>query len=362
MARKKNRSNIFLRLLILPIILSFLGLIFIFEASSIKSFKEFNDSFYFLKLQAIWVGLGIIIMLFFLNFDYHQLYYLSFYLMFLNILLLILVLIPGVGQTVGGAKRWINLGFFNIQPTELAKFTTIIYLCSWFLYRERRRFFAFLILLSLIIFFIILQPDLGTAFIIFLIFILIYFYSGIDLYYLLFLIPLAVITFLFLIKIAPYRLQRFLTFLNPAEDPLNAGYHVNQIFISLANGGFFGLGLGSSRQKYLFLPEAHTDSIFAIITEEFGFFGAIIIIFLYIYFLQLLFFTINKTKDKFGFLLTSAIFSLFSLQIIINLGGIVNLLPLTGIPLPFISYGGSNLIISYALVGISLNIIKQGKT
>lgn len=362
MAYKINKPTVFWRLLILPILLSFVGLVFIFEASSIKSFKEFNDSFYFLKLQTFWVFLGIIVMLFFLNLDYHKLYYISFYLMFFNILLLILVLIPGVSQTVGGAKRWINLGFFNIQPTELAKFTTIIYLCSWFLHRERKRFFAFLILLSLIIFFIILQPDLGTAFLIFLIFILIYLYAGIDLYYLFFLIPLATVVFLFLIKIAPYRFRRFLSFLNPSQDPLNAGYHINQIFISLANGGFFGLGLGASRQKYLFLPEAHTDSIFAIITEEFGFLGAVIIIFFYIYFLQLLFFTITKTKDRFGFLLTSAIFSLFSLEILINLGGIVNLIPLTGIPLPFISYGGSNLLISYALVGISLNVLRQGKT
>lgn len=356
---KKRKEGIFYKLTLLPILLSFIGLLFIFEASSIKSFQEYNDIFYFLKLQGIWIGLGIIVMFFFSKFDYHKLYYLSFHLMFFNIILLILVLIPGLGYKAGGSRRWFDFGFFNFQPTELAKFSTIIYLCSWFLHRERKRFFAFLILLSIIIFLIILQPDFGTAILIFLIAISVYLYAGIELHYLLFLIPLALVLFFLLIKISPYRLQRFMSFLNPTQDPLGSGYHIDQIFRSLAYGGLFGLGLAASRQKYLFLPEAHTDSIFAIITEEFGFLGAITVIFIYIYFLQTLFFIATKAKDRFAFLLASSIFSLFSFQILINLGGITNLIPLTGIPLPFISYGGSNLLISFALVGICLNILKK---
>lgn len=358
---KQNKASIFTKLLIMPIILSLIGLFFIFEASSIKSFQEFNDSFYFFKLQGLWISLGVFVMLFFLQFDYHRLYYFSFYLMFFNIILLVLVLIPTIGHSAGGARRWFDLGFFNFQPTELAKFSTILYLCSWFLRRERKRFFAFLILLSWIILLIILQPDMGTAFLIFLIAVLIYFYAGIELHYLIFLLPFSLLSFFLLIKISPYRLTRFLAFLNPNQDPLGISYHINQIFISLGNGGLFGLGLGASRQKYLFLPEAHTDSIFAIIAEEFGFIGALIVIFLYFYFLQLLYIAAKEAKDRFAYLLASSIFSLFALQILINLGGITNLIPLTGVPLPFISYGGSNILISFALVGICLNIIRKNK-
>jgi len=358
MGKINKRRNI-VWLLFLPIILSLIGLFFVFEASSVKSFSEFNDSFHYFKLQFIWIVFGILTLVFFSFFDYHKLYYFAFVLMTATICLLFLVLIPNVGQKVGGARRWIDLGFINFQPTELAKFSTIIYLSSWFINRERKRFFSFLLLLGLLMFLIILQPDMGTALIIYSLSVIIYFLAGIELHYLLGFLPLSILGFFSLIRISPYRFHRLLAFFNPNLDPLGITYHLNQIMISLTNGGLFGQGLGASRQKYLFLPEAHTDSIFAIIGEEFGFIGGIILIGLYLIMIYKIYQVIQASPDRFAKLLTGGIFTFFNLQVLINLGGIVNLIPLTGVPLPFISYGGSNLLISFSLIGILINIAKK---
>lgn len=360
MTLKKNSKDKSLFLLfLLPVILSFVGLFFIFEASSISAFRSYNDSFYYLKLQSLWFIIGITVMIFFSFFDYRQLYYLSFPALLVSIILLILVLIPGIGHSVSGARRWIDLGIINFQPTELAKFSVILYLCSWFLYKERKRFFSFVLLLSFLVFLIMLQPNMGTAIIIFALFIIVYFMAGYELHYLLFILPASLIAFFLLIKISPYRLERFLAFLSPRLDPLGITYHANQILISLSSGGLFGRGFSESRQKYQFLPEAHTDSIFAIIGEEFGFLGGVILIGLLFFLIYKAFKVAQNAKDRFGQLLAGAIFSLIALQLIINLGGMVNLIPLAGIPLPFISYGGSSLLVFFALMGILINIGKR---
>lgn len=357
----KSSKNWYRPLFTLPLILSLVGLFFVFEASSIKSFTELGDSFYFLKLQFIWVIVGIFTMLIFSKFDYSRLYYLSFPVMLLTIIFLILVLIPGIGSEAGGARRWIDFGIINFQPTELAKFSVIIYLSSWFISKEKKRFFSFLTLLGLLIFLIILQPDMGTAIIVFSISVIVYFLAGTQLLYLVLLLPASAAAFFLLIQVSPYRFRRLTSFLNPSADPLGIGYHINQILISLGNGGLFGQGLGASRQKYLFLPEAHTDSIFAIIAEEFGFFGAFFLIFAFIILILNIYKVLNKASDRFAKLLVGGILSYFCLQITINLAGMVNLLPLTGVPLPFISYGGSNLLVSYALMGILINISKKSR-
>lgn len=345
----------------IPLFLSLVGLFFVFEASSVRSFQEFGDSFHFLRLQAIWIGLGLLSMLFFSFFDYHKLYYLSFFFIIGTILLLSIVLIPSIGYQAGGARRWIDFGFFNLQPTELAKFSVIIYLSSWFMNRERKRFFSFLLLLSVLMLLIILQPDMGTAIIVFSLSIIIYFLAGIELWNLLLLIPSSFGIFFLLVKISPYRLRRLLAFFDPKLDPLGITYHINQIIISLESGGLTGLGLGASRQKYLYLPEAHTDSIFAIIAEEFGFIGAILLIAVYMYLMYRIYQIALNAPDRFGKLIAMGAFAFFNLQAVINLAGMVNLLPLTGVPLSFISYGGSNLLVSFVLMGVLINIAKKVK-
>jgi len=355
----KNRQ--FLPVLTIPLVFSFLGLFFIFEASAVKSFNFYGDSFYYLKLQLLWLVLGIMVMVFFSFFDYHRLYYLAFFLMFLTISLLILVLIPSFGHHALGARRWLSIGPFNLQPTELAKFSLIVYLSSWFIYKERKRFFSFLILIGFLTFLVILQPDMGTAIIIFLLSISLYYLAGFNFFPLFLLLPAAFLVFLILIKVSPYRMARLTTFLNSTVDPLGVSYHINQIKISLANSYLLGLGFGASRQKYLFLPEAHTDSIFAIIAEELGFFGAVGIILMFLFFSYKIFKIAESAPDRLGRLLAGGIWSFFNWQFFINLGGIVNIIPLTGVPLPFFSYGGSSLIISFALIGVLLNIEKKIK-
>lgn len=348
-------------LFFLPIILACIGVFFVFEASSVRSFTESGDSFRYLKLQFAWMTIGIVLMVIFSHFDYRKLYAFSFIFMLGTIILLSVVLIPGLGHSAGGARRWIDLGFFKLQPTEFAKAATLIYLSSWFINPEKKRFFSFLVLLGLLMLLIILQPDMGTAIVIFSLSISIYYLAGSDLHYLLMLLPVAAGGFYVLAKTSPYRFRRIMAFFNPELDPLGITYHLNQILISLSAGGVIGRGFGASRQKYLFLPEAHTDSIFAIIGEEVGFIGTVALIVVFGWFLLNLYKVSVHAKDRFGKLLSGGIFALFGFQMIINLGSMVNLIPLTGVPLPFISYGGSHMLTSFMLVGIALNIAKQNK-
>ncbi len=355
------RNKFFLPLVTIPIILSIVGLIFIFEASAVNSSRQFGDSLRYLKLQVVWIFLGLVVMVIFSFIDYRKLYFISFISLIITIILLVIVLIPGIGSTAGGARRWIDFGFFNLQPTELAKFSIIIYLSSWFTNKEKKRFLPFITLIGFLVFLIILQPDMGTAIIVFLLSLTIYYFSGANLMDFVIILGGAVVSFYFLIKTSPYRFNRLLAFFNPAIDPLGISYHINQIFISLSSGGLFGRGFGASRQKYLFLPEAHTDSIFAIIGEEYGFIGVLILISIYFVFIYKIYHLIRLAPDRLSRLITIGIFAFFNFQFIINLAGIIGLFPITGVPLPFLSYGGSNLLISFALIGIMLNIEKRVK-
>lgn len=354
----KNKVDISL-LATIPIVLTTIGLFFIFDASSVNAFRGFGDSFYFFKQQLMWFVLGIGVMGIFSLLDYRKLYYIAFPLLLVAIFFLIVVLIPGVGVTVGGARRWINLGPVGFQPSELAKFALILYLSSWFLHKDRQRFVSFLLLLSFVIGLIMIQPDLGTSVIVFLLFVSIYFFSGENLLHLAMFSPFAFIAGLMLVLTSPYRLKRLTAYLNPDLDPGGIGYHIRQISISLASGGLLGRGLSSSRQKYQYLPEAHTDSIFAIIGEEIGFVGSFLLILLYITLLYLMFKVTIHAKDRFGKLLAGSIWCLLAWQMIINLGAMVSLIPLTGVPLPFISYGGSSLLILFSLMGITISIAKR---
>ncbi len=370
MSRRKRRSkqttksNFFSVLksyLSIPLGLAVAGSFFVFEASALKSYSYYQDSFHFLKLQILWIFLGLIVLTFFSLLDYHKLYYIAFYLITITIVILILIFIPGIGLKVGGARRWFSIGGIRLQPSELTKFSIIIYLSSWFQSKERERFFSFAILLSVIMTLVILQPDMGTAVIIFLISIIIYFIAGIDLYYLLLFIPISLFSFFILIKTSPYRFRRLIAFLNPISDPLKSTYHAIQALTAISNGGLFGHGLGISKEKYIYIPETHTDSIFAIIAEETGFIGSLIFIFFLFLFLYKIYLLIQKSPDRFAKLLLSGIFGYFSLQILINLLGITNIMPLTGVPLSFVSYGGSNMIVSFAFVGIIINIARHTK-
>jgi cell division protein FtsW len=356
---KKQSSNVVL--FIITLVLMSLGLIFVFEASSIRALNESGDSFFYLKLQFRWIMIGLFTMFILSKLPYKVFLNLSTFIIGFIFLSLIIVLIPSLGKTAGGARSWIDLGFFNFQPAEFAKSAVIIYLATWFFKRKKVSFLSFILFLGALIALVLLQPDMGTAIMLFTLGIGMYFVSGQALKPLLLLIPIIISGFLFLIVSAPYRLKRLTAFLRPNEDPLGVGFHINQILISITEGGVFGRGFGASRQKFLYLPEAHTDSIFAIISEELGFIGSILVLFLFFIMLYKIYKLYTVSIDPYAKMILSGIFIYFSLQIIINLGGMVNIMPLTGVTLPFISYGGSSMITSCLLMGIVFNISAQQK-
>lgn len=331
----------------------------IYDASSYIAFRDFGDKYYYIKEQLMWVVLGMGCLVFFSFFDYKRLYNLSLPILIGSIILLILVFIPGIGIAAMGARRWIDFQVFTLQPAEVIKLALAIYLAAWFSKKEKGRFLAFSLLLGFIIFLVMLEPDMGTASIILAQSLIIYFLSGGNILSFLSMLPVIAIAGYILIKLEPYRAARLTTFLNPDSSVLTSSYHVRQILISLGMGGVTGVGLGNSLQKYAYLPENTTDSIFAIIAEEIGFIGSIFLILLFIFMIWRGFLIASKIKDNFGKLLAAGIISFLSMQIIINLAAQTALIPLTGIPLPFISYGGSALVINLCAIGILLNISKQ---
>ncbi|KKS98563.1 MAG: stage V sporulation protein E, cell division protein FtsW [Candidatus Gottesmanbacteria bacterium GW2011_GWA2_43_14] len=355
--RQEKKSDFLL--LGLSLLFTLFGLLMIYEASNFAAFESFADKYHFVRDQFVWSLIGVVVMGLAAFFPYKKYFQLSVPFLLVTIVSLIAVLIPGLGIKVLGARRWLSLGFINFQPSELAKLTLIIYLASWLNSKEKGRLASFMVLLSIIVGLVLLQPDLGTAIILTAIFLTVYFVSQAPWWQFVLLIPLSVLGVLIMAVISPYRYQRLMTFFNPELDPLGSSYHIRQILISLGSGGLSGLGLGASRQKYLYLPEATTDSIFAIIGEELGFLGSGILIFLYLLFLYRIFLTVKNAPDKMSYLLGSGIMAFFGFQIIVNLGSMVAVLPLTGVPLPFISYGGSSLLVSLTCVGIILNISRQ---
>lgn len=354
-----QKKRIDLPLLGAVMLVCLIGLLFIFEASAVSASRSFGDKYYFIRDQATWLVLGLGIMVLVSFFDYHRFYKLALPIIIAAIILLSGVFVPGLGIKAQGASRWLNLRLFTVQPAELAKLALIIYLSAWFSYKERGRLGAFVILAGLIVGLVVAEPDLGTAVVICGVALSIYFFSGAPLYQFGILAPAVFLAILGLAVTSPYRLRRLLTFLNPSIDPLGASYHIRQIVLSLGSGGMFGLGLGKSRQKFEYLPEAMTDSIFAIIGEELGFIGATVLIAIFLFIIFRAWRIVLFAPDRFGQLLAFGVFSWIGVQTIINLGAMVAILPLTGVPLPFISYGGSSLVVTLVGVGILLNISKQ---
>lgn len=334
----------------------------IFESSNVSAFKDFHDKYRYIRDQGVYFIIGVIGLIVTSFIPYKKYYYWSLPLLLFTIVSLFAVFIPGIGIGAYGANRWISLGSLNFQPAELAKLSLVLYLSAWFSSKEKGRFTSFLLLTGMIVGLVILEPDLGTAVILMCIAMIVYFLSGAPFWHFAMLIPSSILAGVFFAISSPYRMRRLTTFLRPEEDPLGASYHIRQILLSLGSGGLFGMGLGASRQKYQFLPEATTDSIFGIIGEEFGFIGAVVLLIVFAILLYKIAKVAKSARDKYGFLLGGGILALFGCQIAINLGAIVAILPLTGVPLPFISYGGSNLIVSLIAIGILINVSKNGST
>jgi cell division protein FtsW len=363
----KSHQPDYILITTLSIIIVF-GLIALSSASTVVAYQKFNDGYYFLKHQILF-GLipGLIFLFFTLKINYIKWKKFSLPLLIISILFLIAVFIPNIGATYSNAKSWINIAGISFQPSELVKLTLILFLAAWFEKKgEKIKNFSqsilpFLLLLASISFLIILQPDIGTLLVIIFIALVILFVTKANLLHFLLIILSGIGLFGLLIKIAPYRMARLTVFLNPELDPLGIGYHINQAFLAIGSGGIFGLGLGHSQQKFQYLPEVIGDSIFAIIAEELGF---IISVGLIILFLILIFrgFKISQSApNEFAKFIAVGIVSWFGIQIFVNIAAMVGLVPITGITLPFVSYGGSSLAISLAAAGILINISKYTK-
>jgi cell division protein FtsW len=347
-----------LSLLITTLLLCLLGLLFVFDASVAEAYATFHNQYYFLQQHAIWFGVGLGTMI---------IGYLTpiavwkkcSTLMFIGgIALLIGVFIPGIGRNLNGANRWIFFGSFGFQPVEPMKFALIAFFSSWL--TKHQRFLPFILTTGLAALLVILQPDLGSLLVLTSIAVGLYFVAGGKMLYL-FGIGAIGLTFLTLAVVtSSYRMDRVRTFFNPELDPLGNGFHVRQITLALGRGGMFGQGIGNSRQKFSYIPEASTDSIFAIIAEEVGFVGSAILIALFGWFFSIILRIIAHTPEhSFEHLLSWGIFFWLAIQTTLNLAAVVVLVPLTGIPLPFFSYGGTSLVMLLFIIGILLRISKQ---
>lgn len=357
----QNRSLLFSVLALVVI-----GLVTIASAGVFYGETRFGDDYFFLKRQLLGVGVGLIALFVFQYVDYRVWRRLAFPLFAVTVLALIAVLIPGVGDRVYGASRWLSIGAFSFQPSEMAKFAFVLYLAAWFSRKDRKMvgdfiedLVPFLVVLGLVGFLIMKQPDTGTFGLIFLIAVSVYFIAGAKVSHLfgLFLSGMAMLAIL--IKVAPYRLQRFLVFMNPDFDPKGAGYQVNQALIAIGSGGLFGLGLGLSRQKFNYLPEPVTDSIFAIFSEEWGFFVSVLLIALFVFIAWQGLRIARQAPDDFGRYAAAGIVSWVIFQAFINIAAATALIPLTGIPLPFVSYGGTSIVFLMAAMGILIRIGKD---
>jgi cell division protein FtsW len=347
---------------VVSVLLAVFGLTMIYNVSAFSALADFNDKYHYVKEQSQWLAAGLMSMAFFSLYSYTNLKRLAKPLFIATLLLVFAVFIRGVGIHALGASRWIDLGFISLQPSELLKLSLILYLSSWLTSGKQIEFRKFLFILAIAIGPIILQPDLGSAIILSCIAISIYFVSGAPLWQFGTLLSLMVSAVAALAISAPYRLERVKTFLNPDLDPQGASYHLRQILIAVGTGGWFGVGLGKSRQKYAYLPEVTTDSIFAVIAEEIGFIGCTILLTILLLLVLEGIKIARNTKDEFGRLLAIGITIAIAVQMIVNLGSMVSLLPLTGVPLPFLSYGGSSLIISFSMIGILINIARKNSS
>lgn len=338
--------------------LTVFGLVMVFDASVVEAYRDFGDKFYFFRLQAIWAAIGFAALITTAIIPLSLVKKISLPLFLLALSLLVAVLIPGIGVKVQGARRWLSIGSFTLQPSEIAKLATILYFSSWL--SKHQRFVPFAFLTLTILGLVVLQPDLGTAIVIVLIASFLYFLSGSPVKNILLIAGAGLLLGLTLIVSSPYRLTRLKTFLDPASDPLGASYHIRQVLIALGSGGIFGQGIGRSRQKFEYLPEATTDSIFAVIAEETGFVGGLLVIVAFIALTNQGYKIAKNASTKFTQLVAGGITTWFATQALINLAAMVALVPLTGIPLPFISYGGSSLITALAAAGLLVNISRRG--
>lgn len=352
-------------LLVGTILISLLGLVMITSSSYIWAEYKYNDAYKFMKMQGLFIIIGFIIMTIISKIDYKKYYKNANKIFFGILILLILVLIPGIGTVRNGSRSWFGIGSLGIQPSEFMKLGIIIFISKYLVKNSKnlkdikKGIIPIFLIIILIFGLIMLQPDFGTGIVITMISIALLFIGGVDFKFFFKIGILGIVGIVILILIAPYRLERILSYLNPWKDPLGSGFQIIQSLYAIGPGGLFGLGLGNSIQKHFYLPEPQTDFIFSIISEELGFMGCLLVISLFLLIIINGFYISRKTEDLFGKYISFGITFWIAFQAILNLMVVVGLIPVTGVTLPFLSYGGSSLLVLMAGVGIVLNIAKH---
>jgi cell division protein FtsW len=349
-------------LIIAVIIIAIWGLIMIYSASSIWAVYKYNDAFKYVKAQGLFLIIGLLLMFFLAKVDYHLYQKYANKILLGCFILLVLVLIPGIGKLRNGSRSWFGIGSLGVQPSEFAKLGLIIYVAKYLAHNDynikdvKKSILPILGIIFLFFGLIMLEPDFGQGMVIVLTLIMIIFVSGTRLSFFVKSGIMGLIGIIALIIIAPYRMARIMAFLNPWSDPLGSGFQIIQSLYAIGPGGLLGLGFGNSIQKHFYLPEPQTDFIFAIISEEFGFLGVLIVAALFIIIFYRFIKIALSCQDLFGKYLAFGLGMGLILQATLNLAVVVGLIPVTGVTLPFLSYGGSSLLVSLVSVGIILNI------
>jgi cell division protein FtsW len=366
-AERRQQANLYRGIIGIVSVLSLIGLVMILSASSVTALYENGSTWYQFQRQFIWLLLGVAALILVQRIDYHRLVKWIPAAIVITGVLMVLVLIPGLGVNVNGASRWLGWGQLRVQPSELVKLVMILFVADVLTRRAKQLddnravlwpilvvFFSFVALLML-------QPNLGTTIILASVVLVMLFVGGIPGKSLGFLIAGLVSGATMAAFLEPYRYRRLVAFIDPWADPLNTGFQTIQSQVSLANGGLLGTGLGAGRAKWGFLPEAHTDFIYAIIGEEAGLAGALIVIALVLSLGLLGVRTALRSSDRLGMLIATGVTAWILVQALINVGAVVGVLPITGVPLPFVSAGGSSLVVTMAAVGVLLNVARQAR-
>lgn len=355
-------------LFVAVIILITFGVVMIYSASSIWAEYKFDDSFYYVKRQLVFVVIGIILMVMVSKIDYNIYSKNANKILLICLILLILVVIPGIGSIRNGSRSWFGIGSFGIQPSEAAKLGMIIFTSKYlekstkFLKSYKKGVFPILGILFTFFGLIMLQPDLGTGMILVMSIIALLFVAGVNMKFFIGGGILGMIGIVVLIAIAPYRMDRITSFINPWKDPLGTGFQIIQSLYAIGPGGLLGTGFGKSIQKHFYLPEPQTDFIFSIISEEFGIMGVIIVVGLFSIIIYRGIRIALKCKDGFSKYLSFGMTFQLAFQTLMNLMVVIGMIPVTGVTLPFLSYGGSSLLITLVSIGILLNISRYQKS
>jgi cell division protein FtsW len=351
-------------ILFLTIVLVIFGIMMLISATGPVAVLRTGDGLYYVKRQLLQGILpGAFLFLLFASVDYRRWKSFAIPGLLASLILLVLVFIPGLGVARGGSRSWLNLGGIIFQPSEILKFSFPLYAAAWLssrraedIYHWQRGLLPFLGAVGLVGILLLLQPDTGSMLIIVASALAMYFFSGAPLFWFFGLGALGMSALLFLLKHSPYRAARFMTFLSPELDPLGKGYHINQALLAIGSGGFFGLGFGHSRQKFLYLPEVEADSIIAVMAEELGWIAIVILICLFGALVWRCFKIARESQDPFGSYLAGGIGVVLGLQVVLNIASMTGLMPMTGVTLPFISHGGSAMAILLASMGLLAGI------